>query len=101
MFIEDTPCCGMSVISGLTPDSGELQTVMEDAKNDNKGLVISTVNDQEKKAWAGKFLRKEGFKILHTFKNPNSGNRVWVYYKSTARIKRTRPKDDYDYNYCY
>lgn len=84
---EGTPCCGLAIIEGLEQDKKELYQIMADAKDDNKGFILATINGNEKRAGYGKFLLATGFKLMREFHNPNSGKRVSMYGRSLARIK--------------
>ena len=109
--LDDFPAnCGIGVLTGFNPSydyqtekylEGEDALTGEDiernlsyAKANSNGMVMATYNEDQLKVIPSlpDKLKKAGFQELVTFTNPNSDNRVWVYWKMLVRPFKPRTR---------
>ena len=89
-----TSCCGLVLLSNVYDGTtvAELKDAKISARSIRKGMMIATINSEERQYGAGKTLVRAGFKLVKRFNNPSSGNRVYVYYKLTYKEQKQKPK---------
>lgn len=80
-FFAATPCCGVSWVKG-NPSKARLEKIIKHswATPDPRGVLMATINTNEKGSAYEKNLKELGFKRIFTFKNPNTNlTHVRVY----------------------
>lgn len=101
MFLEiDTIpfCCGVAVLGEFGEDYwdddksytiADKVTLIRDTLHDERRPVIATINEDQREDW-GNALSRAGFKVVDSFTNPNSLNKVFIYYKKRP-VARKKP----------
>jgi hypothetical protein len=105
MDIDTLPfCCGVAVLGEL-PDEfwdytenmslrekiAELNSELN--RNGSKELrpVLATLNTEQKDIW-GTALNRCGFRQIKSFRNPNSGNTIFMYYRPEVGSKKAKKR---------
>jgi hypothetical protein len=103
MIIEPFPCCcGINVIGELDDDSwdhikdrpipatlkGRATNIKDTINYEEPHLAhMATINENQKKQGWDKALVAAGFAKIKSFKNPNTGHLVYVYWKGPSKRK--------------
>lgn len=95
MEIECFPgCCGIEVVSGFTDAYIDLPVTPKKRREVLRGYIrdydialMATLVPSQRLKW-DKHLQAEGFRVLRKFKNPNSGNTVYLYYRGPKRLRK-------------
>jgi hypothetical protein len=97
MYLNDTDIsCGICqlVDIGSRPSQIDLEELIEDARDDNYGIMLASLAEQQGKRPIN-ILKKYGFKQVGKWKkNPNSGNKIALFMKR-LRPKAKKKEDDY------
>lgn len=78
-------CCGVGVISNFGGTDGDSPVEAKDLGyaleelQDNHSYALLTLNQAQKDAGLTKLVEKRRFKLLATFKNGNTANKVYIY----------------------
>lgn len=87
-------CCGINILFGFDENGNYMGTKRTRAAaieavqiNKDDGVILATLSDGQPKS--AEILKKNGFKKLLSFVNPNSDNKVTLFYKPNKnKIKK-------------
>jgi len=91
MIMQDLPyTCGIIVLGEFgyyRPERSEILAQLRKArKSRHKGIVVASINEEQLEEGVGSTLEGCGFKLVEETRNPNSGNIIYLYSRTTLKI---------------